>query len=182
METTAVLLVALLGFRALGALGVGRFASWPASAAHALAVMLVMTASAHFVPESVTVMPNHADLVRMVPPVVPFAGAMVYLTGVLELLGAAGLVLVRTRRAAGMGLAASCCCCPPTCTPPSPRCRSTAVRRRRCGCGSPARPCTSPSRSGRRGKREGLLRHETVGPWRAWAGSATPVRERGHER
>ena len=60
-----VLASALLSFRLLGALGVRRFASWPASAAHALAVMLVVTASAHFVPASVTVMPNHADLVRM---------------------------------------------------------------------------------------------------------------------
>ncbi|MGK5441361.1 DoxX family protein [Micromonospora sp. URMC 105] len=102
----AVLLIALLGFRLLGALGVRRFATWAASAAHAMAVMLVVTATAHFVPPSVTVMPNHADLVRMVPPVVPFAEAMVYLTGVLELLGAVGLVLTATRWAAGVSLAA----------------------------------------------------------------------------
>ncbi|HEY9521924.1 MAG TPA: hypothetical protein VIR33_01690 [Thermopolyspora sp.] len=106
METTIVLLIALLGLRALGALGNGRFASWPASAAHALAIMLVMTASAHFVPASVTVMPNHADLVRMVPPIVPFADAVVYATGVLEILGAAGLVITATRRIAGISLAA----------------------------------------------------------------------------
>ncbi|GAA2385758.1 DoxX family protein [Nonomuraea africana] len=106
MDPIIVLGIALLGFRALGALGVGRFASWPSSAAHAMAVMLLMTASAHFVPESVTVMPNHADLVRIVPPFVPFAGFMVYATGVLELLGAAGLVLATTRRAAGICLAA----------------------------------------------------------------------------
>ncbi|MGN9803005.1 DoxX family protein [Micromonospora sp. L32] len=101
-----ILVMALLGFRLLGALGVRRFATWAASAAHAMAVMLVVTASAHFVPPSVTVMPNHADLVRMVPPVVPFADAMVYLTGVLELLGAAGLVFTATRWAAGISLAA----------------------------------------------------------------------------
>lgn len=101
-----VLASALLIFRLLGALGVRRFASWPASAAHALAVMLAVTASTHFVPASVTVMPNHADLVRMVPPVVPFASAVVYATGVLELLGALGLVLTRTRRAAGIALTA----------------------------------------------------------------------------
>ncbi|MCG5212826.1 DoxX family protein [Streptosporangium soli] len=100
-----VLAVALLGFRLLGSLGVSRFATWYGSAAHALAVMLVMTASAHFVPEGVTVMPNHADMVGMVPPFVPFPGAMVHATGVLELLGAAGLVLPSTRRAAGICLA-----------------------------------------------------------------------------
>ncbi|MEU4719129.1 hypothetical protein AB0G06_05815 [Nonomuraea dietziae] len=106
MDPVVVLGIALLGFRALGALGVRRFATWPASAAHAMAVMLVMTASAHFVPESVTVMPNHADLVKIVPPFVPFAGFMVYATGVLELLGAVGLVVTRTRWAAGISLAA----------------------------------------------------------------------------
>jgi uncharacterized membrane protein len=101
-----VLVLALLSFRLLGALGLRRFAAWPATAAHAMALMLVVTASAHFVPAGVTVMPNHADLVRMVPPLVPFPDAMVYLTGVLELLGALGLVLTTTRWAAGLSLAA----------------------------------------------------------------------------
>lgn len=104
--TLPVLVGALLAFRLLGAFGVRRFASWPVSAAHALAIMLLMTASAHFVPAGVTVMPTHADLVRMVPPFVPFPGAMVYLTGVLELAGALGLLVGRTRRAAGLCLAA----------------------------------------------------------------------------
>ena len=63
-----VLVPAMLVFRALGALGVRRFASWPVSAAHGMAVMLLFTASAHFVPADVTAMPNHADMVRMVPP------------------------------------------------------------------------------------------------------------------
>ncbi|NUT35236.1 MAG: hypothetical protein HOV79_19445 [Hamadaea sp.] len=103
--TVLVLLVAFTVFRILGALGVRRFASWPVAAAHALAVMLLMTAAAHFAPGSVTVMPNHDDLVAMVPPAVPFASATIYLTGVLELLGAVGLILGRTRRAAGYCLA-----------------------------------------------------------------------------
>jgi uncharacterized membrane protein len=102
----AVLVLATLAFRALGALGVRRFASWPVSAAHGMAVMLLFTASAHFVPASVTAMPNHADLVRMVPPFLPFADALVYVTGVLEFLAAAGLVLTATRWPAAIGLAA----------------------------------------------------------------------------
>lgn len=106
MIVLIVLVAATLTFRALGALGVRRFASWPVSAAHGMAVMLLMTASAHFVPAGVTVMPNHADMVRMVPSFLPFADAMVYLTGVLELLGALGLVLTATRRPAGYALAA----------------------------------------------------------------------------
>ncbi|WP_329004474.1 hypothetical protein OHA18_13870 [Kribbella sp. NBC_00709] len=101
-----ILVFATLGFRALGALGVRRFATWPSAAAHAMAVMLLFTASAHFVPADVTVMPNHADMVRMVPPFLPYADALVYLTGVLELLGAAGLVIAATRKPAGYALAA----------------------------------------------------------------------------
>jgi uncharacterized membrane protein len=100
-----VLVVSLLVFRLLGLLGVRRFATWRVSAAHALAAMLVVTAGAHFVPAGVTFMPNHADMVNMVPPFVPFPSFMVYASGVLELLGAAGLVLSGTRRAAGISLA-----------------------------------------------------------------------------
>lgn len=103
--TLLVLLIAFLALRGLGVLGVRRFATWPAAAAHALAIMLFMTASAHFAPAGVTVMPTHDDLVSMVPPAVPFPSAMVYLTGVLEFLGALGLILGRTRRAAGYCLA-----------------------------------------------------------------------------
>ncbi|WP_432884493.1 DoxX family protein [Kribbella sp. CA-245084] len=101
-----VLILATIGFRALGTLGVRRFTTWPVAAAHAMAVMLLFTASAHLVPASVTVMPNHADMVRMVPPFLPYADALVYLTGVLELLGAAGLVITATRKPAGYALAA----------------------------------------------------------------------------
>ncbi|MFF4779634.1 DoxX family protein [Microtetraspora fusca] len=104
--TVIVLAVAALCFRLLGvALGLARFTTWRLSAAHGLAVMLVMTASAHFVPSGVTFMPNHADMVAMVPPFVPFPALVVYLTGVLELAGAVGLVLPATRRAAGICLA-----------------------------------------------------------------------------
>ena len=105
MEVIVVLLAGTAVFRLLGAFGVRRFGSWPVAAAHGMAVMLLMTASAHFVPAGVTVMPNHADLVAMVPPFVPFADAVIYATGVLELLGAAGLVIGATRWAAGLGLA-----------------------------------------------------------------------------
>jgi len=101
-----VLVLATLTFRALGALGVRRFASWPVSAAHGMAVMLLFTASAHFVPASVTAMPNHADLTRMVPSFLPFADALVYVSGVLEFLAVAGLVLTATRWPAALGLAA----------------------------------------------------------------------------
>ncbi|WP_250031113.1 DoxX family protein [Paractinoplanes maris] len=104
-EGLLLLFVPWLAFRAAGALGVKRFAGWRSSAAHALAVMLVFTGTAHFVPDSVTVMPSHDDLTAMVPPFVPVPDLTVYATGVLELLGAAGLVLAATRRLAGRCLA-----------------------------------------------------------------------------
>ncbi|MFF9016720.1 DoxX family membrane protein [Streptomyces sp. NPDC014870] len=103
--TLIVLLASFALLRGLGALGVRRLATWPAAAAHAMAVMLFMTASAHFVPAGATFMPNHGDLVAMVPSAVPFPSAAVHLTGVLELLGAVGLITGRFRRAAGYGLA-----------------------------------------------------------------------------
>ncbi len=42
--------------------------------------------------------------VRIMPPVLPYPLALVYLSGVLEIAGGVGLLLPRTRRAAGIGL------------------------------------------------------------------------------
>ena len=42
--------------------------------------------------------------VRLVPPYIPWPHAAVWVSGVLELLGAVGLLLATTRRLAGMGL------------------------------------------------------------------------------
>jgi uncharacterized membrane protein len=97
--------IGTLIFRLLGAGGVRRFSTLAVSAAHAMAVMLVITASAHFVPADVSVMPNHADMVAMIPPVLPFPSLLVYVTGVLELLGALGLILAPARRLSGIALA-----------------------------------------------------------------------------
>ncbi|MDH6223509.1 hypothetical protein [Streptomyces sp. MJP52] len=103
--TLMLLVVPTAVFRLLGALGVGRFATWRVSAAHGLAVLLVFTAAAHFAPPGVTVMPGRDDMEAMIPPFVPFPAAVVLGTGVLELLGAAGLVRTSTRPLAGIGLA-----------------------------------------------------------------------------
>lgn len=102
---TVVLIASAPALRLLGTLGVRRFARWPDCAAHAMAAMLVLTGIVRFVPDSVAVMPSAEELARMVPPFVPFPLAMVYLTGVLELLIAVGLVLAPTRWAAAVGLA-----------------------------------------------------------------------------
>ncbi|MFK0256618.1 hypothetical protein [Streptomyces sp. NPDC090445] len=104
--TLMLIVVPAALFRLLGAFGVGRFATWRVSVLHGLAVMLVFTASAHFVPSALGPLPGHHDLVAMVPPFVPLPRLAVYVTGVLELIGAAGLVKEATRPTAGLGLAA----------------------------------------------------------------------------
>ncbi len=92
-----VLLASWLVLRAIGALGVASLASWHATARYALAIMFLFTASAHF-----TKMRH--DLARMIPPYFPQPLLLVYITGILELLGAAGLFLPRFRSLAGICL------------------------------------------------------------------------------
>jgi uncharacterized membrane protein len=63
----------------------------------ALAAMFLLTASAHFGS-------RRDDLVAMVPPVFPAPGLIVTVTGVLEILGAIGLVIPRFTRPAALCL------------------------------------------------------------------------------
>jgi uncharacterized membrane protein len=51
--------------------------------------------------------------VRIVPPYIPFPLAAVYLSGVAELAGAAGILVPRTRALAGIGLMALTVCVTP---------------------------------------------------------------------
>lgn len=97
MLVLIVLLVSWAVFRAIGAAGVQALASWPVSARYALAVMFAFTATAHF-------NKMKHDLARMIPAYFPRPLLLVYTTGVLELLGAAGLVLAEFRRLAGFCL------------------------------------------------------------------------------
>jgi uncharacterized membrane protein len=99
MVVLIVLLVSWLAFRAVGAAGVHALASWQDSARYALVVMFVFTATAHF-------NKMKHDLARMIPAYFPRPLLIVYTTGVLELLGAAGLVLPEFRRVAGICLIA----------------------------------------------------------------------------
>ena len=92
-----VLLISLLLYRAIGALGVAALATWPGATRYSLATMLVFTASAHF-----TKMKH--DLVRMMPDWIPQPMALIYFTGVCEIAGAVGLTLPYFRRAAGVAL------------------------------------------------------------------------------
>ena len=99
MLVLILLLATWLVFRAVGAAGVHVLASWQHSALYALAVMFVFTATAHF-------NKMKQDLAQMIPSYFPRPLPIVYITGVFELLGAAGLVLPQFRRLAGICLIA----------------------------------------------------------------------------
>jgi uncharacterized membrane protein len=94
-----VLLTSWLVFRGIGMLGVPALVTWQDSARYALAVMFVFTGIAHF-------NKMKHDLARMIPPVFPRPLLLVYITGMLEFMGAAGLLLPQFHSLAGMCLIA----------------------------------------------------------------------------
>lgn len=81
----------------LGTVGVARFRSLRDVIAWAMAAMFLLTASAHF-----TYM--RQDLAAMIPPPLTGNMALIYFTGVLEVVGAIGLLLPRFRRTAALCL------------------------------------------------------------------------------
>ena len=99
MIVLLILVLACLIFRGLGVAGVPAFVTWQASARDALSLMLVFTGVSHFTSVK-------EDLVRMMPPSIPWPRAMVYFTGVCEIAGAVGLLLPGFRRAAAYALIA----------------------------------------------------------------------------
>jgi uncharacterized membrane protein len=84
-------------FLGLGAAGVPFLAGWLAPLRFALACMFLLTASAHRGQ-------RRPDLVRMVPPSFRRPEALVTLTGILELLGAVGLLRASLAPYAAAGL------------------------------------------------------------------------------
>ena len=97
MTVLIVLFASWLVFRAVGALGVPALAAWSTSVRCALATMFVFTGLAHF-----TKMKH--ELARMVPSVFPNPLLVIHATGVLEFLGAAGLLLPKFRAPAAFCL------------------------------------------------------------------------------
>jgi uncharacterized membrane protein len=97
MAVLAVLIIAWLAFRALGGFGMARFNGWIKSLPYALAVMFAFTGVAHF-------NAMRHDMVRMVPSWVPYPEQMVFATGILEFMGAAGLIWSKTRKLAAICL------------------------------------------------------------------------------
>jgi uncharacterized membrane protein len=97
MAVLIVLFASLLVYRAAGALGVEWLASWHTASRWALSTMLLFTASAHFTK-------MREDLLRMMPPAIPWPHALVFFTGLCEIAGAIGLLFPFTRQAAGIAL------------------------------------------------------------------------------
>ena len=98
MAVIITLVLGTLGARLVGWLGVDYIDSWPQAVAVGLAAMFVMTGVAHFVN------PLRRDMIAIVPPRLPAAGLLVTITGLLELVGAAGLLYPPTRVAAAVCL------------------------------------------------------------------------------
>jgi uncharacterized membrane protein len=97
MVVVLVLFGSWLILRSIGALGVTALGTWHDSVRYALAIMFVFTGVAHF-------NKMRHDLARMIPSYFPRPMLIVYITGVFEFLGAAGLLLPRFRFLAGIGL------------------------------------------------------------------------------
>src|SRR5512138_2294892 len=99
MAPLIVMLVSWLAARAIGATGVWPAAdSWNAALRIGLAAMFVFTAVSHFHPRT------RRDLIRMVPATLPAPELLVTATGVLELLGAVGLLVPQAGPSASYGL------------------------------------------------------------------------------
>lgn len=86
MVPLIVLLVSTLLLRVIGAAGLGVFNSWIWCLRGGLALMFLLTASAHWGK-------RRNDLMAMVPRALPRPDIMVSATGVFEILGAAGLLV-----------------------------------------------------------------------------------------
>ena len=97
MAVLIVLVVSWLCFRLIGKFGFTALATWQDSARYALVVMFLFTATAHF---------NRMrhDLANMIPSVFPRPLLIVYITGILEILGAVGLLLPSFKSPAGICL------------------------------------------------------------------------------
>jgi uncharacterized membrane protein len=93
-----VLLAVTLILRLIGAAGFALLASWTICLRGGLFAMFLLTASAHWGK-------RRPDLIRMVPAAFPRPDLIVTVTGVLELLGAAGLLIPATSAPAAVCLA-----------------------------------------------------------------------------
>jgi uncharacterized membrane protein len=98
MAPLFILVISFLVLRAVGFLGVRRLSSWREAGLLAVMIMFLFTGFTHFTPM------KH-DYALMLPGFVPMKVWVIHLTGALQILGAIGLLVPRTRRLAGISLA-----------------------------------------------------------------------------
>jgi uncharacterized membrane protein len=98
MAPFIMLVGSFLLFRLAGYLGWAFFDDWTTSLRFAVALMFLLTASAHWGK-------RRPDLIRMVPPAFPKPERIVTITGWLEIAGAIGIVIPATAPYAAAGLA-----------------------------------------------------------------------------
>lgn len=99
MVVLAVLAIGWIAARLAGRLGVESLNSWRKALPYALALMFLFTSAAHF-------NSMRSDMIRMTPDWVPNPAMAVTVTGILEILGAIGLMIPKTRRIAAIALIA----------------------------------------------------------------------------
>jgi uncharacterized membrane protein len=99
MAPFGVLAVSWIVFRVVGAAGLSTLDGWQPSLRGALALMFLLTATAHFSGR------RREDLVEMVPKRLKYPGLLVTVTGVLEYAGAFGLLIPLTAPTAAICLA-----------------------------------------------------------------------------
>jgi len=97
MAPLIALLASFLLFRVVGFFGWSYFDGWHTSLQGAVAVMLLLTASAHWGK-------RRPDLIRMVPPSFPRRDLIVTATGLLEIAGAIGIMIPAISHAASVCL------------------------------------------------------------------------------
>lgn len=98
MAPLFILVISTILLRIAGWLGVKRLSSWREAGLIGVAVMFLFTGATHF-----TGMKH--DYAAMLPSPMSENLGIIYLTGALQIAGAVGLLIPRTRRLAGMGLA-----------------------------------------------------------------------------
>ena len=99
MASLFVLVITALALRVASWLGIAPPTSWRAIGRASSSAMLLFTGSSHF-------SPMKHDFVAMLPERMPKDVRIIYATGLTEIAGAAGLLIPRTRRAAGWALVA----------------------------------------------------------------------------
>lgn len=98
MAPFITLLSTFLIFRVIGFAGVSYFNEWQTALQAAVAMMFLLTASAHWGK-------RRGDLIQMVPTSFPRPDILVSVTGWIEIIGAIGIVIPQTSVFASLGLA-----------------------------------------------------------------------------